>query len=124
MGLQSDPINKWNLTINGISKAVHLIITQMDVPTIILGGGGYNPIDTAKCWTKIVSIAANIRLSNDVPFHDNFDRYAPHYLLDKMITNKPENQKNKRSYIYAMQSVYAHLNSFERLFIQNLKQKC
>merc|ERR1712187_307778 len=71
----------------------------------------------------MASVAANIRLSNDVPFHDNFERYAPHYLLDKMIMNKPGSQKSKRSYVYAMQSVYAHLSNFERLFIQNLKRK-
>merc|ERR1712176_1038028 len=126
-GLSSDPFNKFALSINGICKAVSVILSALDLPTIILGGGGYNAIDTAKCWTKIVSIAANIRLSNDIPFHANFDQYAPHYLLDQMITNKPQpmtSQKSKRLYIYAMQSVYAHLNNFERLFIANLKQKC
>merc|ERR1712130_788866 len=89
--------------------------------------GGYNAIDTAKCWIKITSIAANICLSNDVPYHCNFDKFAPHYHLNKVInTNNQCNElnDNKRSYIYAIQNVYAHLNKFERLFIQNLKQNC
>ena len=121
--LSSDPFNKFNLSINGLSKAVNVILTVFDLPTVILGEGGYNAVDTAKCWTKIVSIAANICLSNDIPFHSNFDQFAPHYLLNKVSKAKNE-MVDKRSYLFAMQSVYAHLNNFERHFLTNLKRKC
>merc|ERR1712228_247227 len=123
-GLRSDPFNKFNLSINGLCKAVNVILTVFDLPTLILGGGGYNAIDTAKCWTKITSIAANICLSNDVPYHCNFNQFAPHYLLNKVVNNQCNENEDKRSYIYAIQSAYAHLNKFERLFLQNLKRKC
>ena len=135
-GLQSDPENKWNLSINGITKAVNIIITQMDKPTIILGGGGYNPYDTAKCWTKIVAQTANINISNDIPYHDNFPQFTPHYQLNKMkplltMTNNNGNNNNiildrkkqQKINIHAMQIIYGHLNNFERLFVQKILKK-
>lgn len=133
-GLQSDPFQRWNLSINGLCKAVQTVLTQIDVPTVILGGGGYNPIDTAKCWTKMVSNAAGIAIPNEIPFHCNFSRFAPQYLLHQMSNDnelrngggtgavkEEEDEKRKvtKAHIQSMQQIYGHLNNFERLFVAN-----
>jgi len=124
-GLRSDPHCRWDLSIGGLARAVQAVLTQIDAPTVILGGGGYNPIDTAKCWTKIVCNAAAIAVPDEIPFHDNFSRFAPQYLLHAMSTAEgaalpaaSKKKKASRAHVHAMQLIYAHLNNFERLFVE------
>jgi len=139
-GLGSDPVNKWSLSIQGMCRAIQLVLTHLDRPTVVLGGGGYNPIDTAKCWTKIVSQCANINVSNDIPYHTNFSRFAPHYQLGRlsamngaavatvgsdamlMMMNESARRKQQKQMMQAMQIIYGHLNYFERMFVVHLKQ--
>lgn len=120
-GLKSDPFKKWNLTINGITKAINMIITQMDKPTIILGGGGYNPYDTAKCWLSIISSISNININNDIPFHSNYSLFKPYYQLNKLSSNSSHSDiTSLKLNINAIQMIYAHLNNFERMFVQKV----
>lgn len=60
----------------------HVIASQ--VPTMFLGGGGYNLANTARLWTSIVDLLVSggnsLGLNNDIPDHDAFFlEYAPSY---------------------------------------------
>ena len=58
-GLQNDPKSKFNLTSDGYVECIKIILDTIDVPTVILGGGGYNPTETARTWLKVVSMCCN-----------------------------------------------------------------
>lgn len=86
-GLYGDPIDSadqaFNLTLDGYMACVrHVIASQ--VPTMFLGGGGYNLANTARLWTSIVDLLVSggnsLGLNNDIPDHDAFFlEYAPSY---------------------------------------------
>lgn len=81
--LYGDPIDDkspFNLTINGYCECIKLIIDKK-IPTIFLGGGGYNFANTSRLWCSIVGILTKRKLSKDIPEHDNFLKYGPEYEL-------------------------------------------
>lgn len=81
--LYGDPIDfnsPFNLTINGYCECVKLIIDKK-IPTIFLGGGGYNFANTSRLWCSIIGILVKKKLSKDIPEHENFLKYGPDYEL-------------------------------------------
>ncbi|KAK6199511.1 histone deacetylase [Scheffersomyces amazonensis] len=77
-GLSTDEHNEWNLSIKCMGSVInHLLKETKNVPTLILGGGGYNHTETAKCWTFITNqILQNEEISNKpIPEHEHLDAY-------------------------------------------------
>lgn len=79
-GLARDEHREWNLTVNDISSIVNdRVIDGWNLPTVVLGGGGYHHTDTARCWTYITAGALGKRESinwNDIPEHSLLEEYA------------------------------------------------
>jgi len=87
-GLIGDPMNSFNLTIDGYAQCVkHLI--SFSKPLILLGGGGYNPLNTARLWTALTACALNQELDNDIPDHSCFLEYRPTYELRIEAGHRP-----------------------------------
>lgn len=96
-GLQGDPIvgreDGWHLSPEGIAECVRLCAERCHSETkcklLVLGGGGYNPTETAR--TFLLSTAAACdgarpgllwnELPKDVPNHKYFPRYGPDFRL-------------------------------------------
>ncbi|RCK56099.1 Histone deacetylase 8 [Candida viswanathii] len=78
-GLATDEHKEWNMSIKGYADAISRILEKFDtIPTMILGGGGYNHTETAKCWTYItgkVLQAPDIDSWGEIPEHDKLDAY-------------------------------------------------
>lgn len=74
-GLNSDEHQEWNLTIKGFGEQIRHIL-NMRKPTLLLGGGGYEHKQVARCWTYLTSIALNHEIVFDlIPEHDHSDVY-------------------------------------------------
>ena len=56
-GLSEDPQSGLCLTNHGYWAAVRMFL-DMGLPSLILGGGGYNPFTTARAWTGVWGIIA------------------------------------------------------------------
>jgi histone deacetylase 8 len=56
-------------------------ILDFKMPTLLLGGGGYNHANTARLWTKLTAVAVNTEISNEIPEHPHWNLYGPgiHY---------------------------------------------
>ncbi len=81
--LYGDPIDcksPFNLTITGYCECIKLIIDKK-IPSIFLGGGGYNFANTSRLWCSIVGILTKKKLAKDIPEHENFLNYGPEYEL-------------------------------------------
>ena len=51
-GHRHDPQSKLNYSLDGYWQAVRLALS-LDIPSLVLGGGGYNPYITAKAWAGL-----------------------------------------------------------------------
>jgi len=56
-GLRDDPQSGLSYSITGYWQAVRLLL-QLGRPSLLLGGGGYNPFATARAWSGLWGIAA------------------------------------------------------------------
>ena len=52
-------------------------VSSLHLPLLILGGGGYNEIATAKTWIASTAAACGAELPTTVPLHDFYADYGP-----------------------------------------------
>lgn len=83
--LAADKLGTFNLTTQGHAKMVEYVKSQ-DIPTLIAGGGGYTIRNVARVWCYETAVLVDQQkdISNDIPFHDYFEYYAPTYDLHLM----------------------------------------
>ncbi|CAD5113386.1 DgyrCDS2559 [Dimorphilus gyrociliatus] len=77
-GLSRDPTAAFNLT-DGAFVHVAKKLNDLDVPIIMLGGGGYDEINAAKCWTAVTAAVCDTELPEDIPEHEYFTEYGPSF---------------------------------------------
>lgn len=58
-GLATDEHKKWNLSVPGLGEIVRKVASWKK-PTLVLGGGGYNHTDTARCWTYSTAVCSGM----------------------------------------------------------------
>jgi hypothetical protein len=74
---------------------------SFNIPMLVLGGGGYTVRNVARCWTYETSVLLNEEISNDIPYNDFFEYYAPDFKLHLTPSSTIENQ-NKPEHLYAI----------------------
>ncbi|CAN0338173.1 unnamed protein product, partial [Laminaria digitata] len=86
--LSADPLGPFNLTSGGVRSCVERVVA-LELPLLLLGGGGYCPTDTARLWTALTAAAvgpdAIAALPSAVPDHAYFPLYGPDF---RMATKK------------------------------------
>jgi histone deacetylase 1/2 len=78
--LTGDRLGCFNLTTHGHAAAVKHV-KSYGVPTLVLGGGGYTIRNVARCWANETSVLLEEPISNDIPFNDYYEYYAPDFEL-------------------------------------------
>eukprot|EP00741_Cyanophora_paradoxa_P016249 tig00000197_g15688.t1 len=80
-GLAGDPIGAgFSLTPAAYVACVRRVVSW-NLPTLVLGGGGYNAPNAARCWAQVMADLAGVELADRIPEHDFFDSYGPDFLL-------------------------------------------
>lgn len=64
--LAGDPLGGFNLSSDGHAVALRILKT-FDVPILLLGGGGYEPVHVARAWANETAIAIGADLSDRIP---------------------------------------------------------
>lgn len=77
-GLSRDPTAAFNLTDQAFVR-IAKNLKSMGLPLLVLGGGGYDEINAAKCWTAVTAALCEIEIPEDVPEHDYFTEYGPSF---------------------------------------------
>jgi acetoin utilization deacetylase AcuC-like enzyme len=101
--LSGDALGKFNLTEESYVSCVSMVMKQckeMNSKLLILGGGGYNIVNTSKLFTKLTSILVEEDISNEIPESEKyFEMYEPEFQLnikkgkDKNLNTKEELDK-------------------------------
>ncbi|KAL1524402.1 hypothetical protein AB1Y20_019297 [Prymnesium parvum] len=78
--LTGDRLGCFNLSIDGHAECVRFVLAQ-NVPTLILGGGGYTIRNVSRCWTYETAVVLGQEISDDLPFNDYYEYYGPEYKL-------------------------------------------
>ena len=107
-GLNGDPMRSFNLTPVAFEKCLKLVLSW-DLPTLILGGGGYNEANTARCWTQITASIANASLPDDIPEHNFFPLYGPDFNF-KIEKSYKKDMNTKEFLNQVIESVTANLD--------------
>jgi acetoin utilization deacetylase AcuC-like enzyme len=66
-GLIGDPHQGLQLTTYSFQRVVEFILSLGKVPTLVLGGGGYNPPCTAKHFALLTGLVLGRTLDEDIP---------------------------------------------------------
>lgn len=64
--MASDPLTHLELTTNGFTKMVEMM-KGWSIPWVALGGGGYDILNVARCWSLAFAIMAGIDLPDRLP---------------------------------------------------------
>jgi histone deacetylase 1/2 len=88
--LTGDRLGCFNLTLKGHAACVQFV-KSYNLPTLVLGGGGYTVRNVARCWTFETSVLLNQQIENQLPYNDFFEYYAPDFLLHLTPASNMEN---------------------------------
>ena len=81
--LPFDPFQSFNYSISSIQDIVLFILRTFQLPTVIVGGGGYNHANVAKCWTRLVAKLTGTEVEMDIMSEYKFiDEFSPDYSLE------------------------------------------
>nr|XP_027197933.1 histone deacetylase 8-like isoform X1 [Dermatophagoides pteronyssinus] len=103
-GLSGDRMKSFNLTSRSYLHCIEKLLS-INLPLIILGGGGYNYTNTAKLWTLITAKVLNQQLDSNIPDHNFFLYYGPDYdlsITESMLPNEndPKEYEEKLKIIF------------------------
>ncbi|XP_019899808.1 histone deacetylase 8 isoform X2 [Esox lucius] len=67
--MAGDPMCSFNMTPVGVAKCLRHVL-DWHLPTLLLGGGGYNLANTARCWTYLTGTLLGQTLASEIPDHE------------------------------------------------------
>ncbi|CAN0314482.1 unnamed protein product [Discosporangium mesarthrocarpum] len=109
--LTGDRLGCFNLTLHGHAECVRLV-KSYNVPTLVLGGGGYTIRNVARCWAYETAVLCGEDVSDDIPYNDYYEYYSPDFKLhltpfpNMDNSNSPDTlEKYKRMILTQLQSL-------------------
>lgn len=109
--LSGDRLGCFNLSVKGHADCV-AYVKSFNVPTLVLGGGGYTLRNVARCWCYETSVLVGVEVPDAMPYNDYFEYYGPEYRLHMPVSNM-ENL-NTPQYLNGMKQIlYEQLRQIE-----------
>ena len=93
--LTGDRLGCFNLTLKGHAECVKFT-KSFNVPTLVLGGGGYTIRNVSRCWAYETSVLMDTELPNEIPYNDYYEYYAPDFNLH-LTPEQRENMNTEAS---------------------------
>eukprot|EP00045_Choanoeca_perplexa_P005907 m.49585 g.49585 ORF g.49585 m.49585 type:complete len:428 (-) comp13358_c0_seq1:82-1365(-) len=88
--LGCDRLGCFNLSIAAHGACVDFV-KAFNLPTLVLGGGGYTIRNVARCWTHETGILLGEDLPDDLPYNDYFQYFKPDFKLHPNTRTAVEN---------------------------------
>ncbi|KAL1457219.1 hypothetical protein WDU94_001874 [Cyamophila willieti] len=106
--LSHDRLGQFSLTTKGHGECVKFV-RDLNVPLLVLGGGGYTLRNVARCWTYETSLLVNEDISNEIPDSLYKDFFQPDYNLHPEFVHKHDNANSKQYLELITKTVYDNL---------------
>ena len=92
--LVGDRIGAFSLTLEGHAEAVRFV-KSFNLPTLVLGGGGYTKTTVARAWTLDTATVLGVELEDSLPLGDYHAYFSPEPRLRYNHTAKYMDQNKK-----------------------------
>ncbi|ETO06932.1 hypothetical protein RFI_30461 [Reticulomyxa filosa] len=110
--LAKDRIGRFNLSSKGHGKVVEIMKSFL-VPMLVIGGGGYNIKNVARCWCYETSILADVQISPQIPYTSFSRYYGPSFDLYVEARKDMENHNTTKSLQEILQKVLENIDKIE-----------
>jgi histone deacetylase 1/2 len=84
--LSGDRLGCFNLSLKGHADCVEFV-RSFNVPTLVLGGGGYTLRNVPRCWTYETAVMLGEDIKDDLPYNDYYEYFGPDYRLHLPVSN-------------------------------------
>ncbi|CAL1280171.1 unnamed protein product [Larinioides sclopetarius] len=71
-------------------------VKELNIPLLVLGGGGYTVRNVSRCWTYETSLLVDENISSEIPYNEYFEYFAPDFTLHPNINTKQDNANSKQ----------------------------
>lgn len=110
--LAHDPIGQFNLTLKGHGECVKFV-KSFKVPTLVLGGGGYNIKSVARCWAYETALLLGQTLDDNIPSNDYWQYFDSNHKLHFPMNSGVVND-NDRPYLDTLRErVFENLRNLD-----------
>lgn len=106
--LAGDRLGCFSLSTKGHGECVKFV-KELNVPTLVVGGGGYTLRNVARCWTYETSLLVDETISNELPMTEYLEFFAPDFTLHPDIGSRQENANTKQYLELIVKHVYENL---------------
>uniref|UniRef100_A0A182QSK7 Histone deacetylase n=1 Tax=Anopheles farauti TaxID=69004 RepID=A0A182QSK7_9DIPT len=106
--LAGDRLGCFSLSTKGHGECVKFV-KDLNVPTLVVGGGGYTLRNVARCWTYETSLLIDETISNELPMNDYLEFFAPDFTLHPDIPSRQDNANSKQYLEAITRHVYDNL---------------
>ncbi|CAG0914952.1 unnamed protein product [Notodromas monacha] len=110
--LACDRLGCFNLSIDGHGECVEFV-KKFNVPTLVLGGGGYTLRNVARCWTYETSLLVDEKISNELPYEPYMEYFGPDFTLRPEVPTRANEISNANP--------KAYLDTIVKFTLDNLK---
>jgi histone deacetylase 1/2 len=86
--LSGDRLGCFNLSMRGHANCVNFI-KSFDLPTLILGGGGYTMRNVARTWAYETGILVGEGLESELPYNDYYEVRLAHFIQGRIMLTWP-----------------------------------
>uniref|UniRef100_A0A0A9XEM1 Histone deacetylase 1 n=1 Tax=Lygus hesperus TaxID=30085 RepID=A0A0A9XEM1_LYGHE len=119
--LTGDRLGVFNLTTRGHGEAVRFT-KSFGLPTLILGGGGYNIRNVSRCWAYETSLLLDTPITNSIPYNEYFHYYGPDFHLhltpsDASNMNTREDLESVKNHVLKNLSLLEHAPSVQMHYV-------
>jgi histone deacetylase 1/2 len=109
--LTGDRLGCFNLSLIGHASCVKFV-RNLNLPLLLLGGGGYTIANVARCWAYETACALNVDIPNQLPVNEYFQHYQPNFQLH--LQPREIEDRNSSHYLHKIQSkIFDHLRYLE-----------
>ncbi|CAF4886179.1 histone deacetylase 3 [Pieris napi] len=104
--LAGDRLGCFSLSTRGHGECVQFV-KNLNLPTLVVGGGGYTLRNVARCWTYETSLLIDEDISNELPYTEYLEFFAPDFQLHPEVSGTTN--ANSKQYLDAI-SKYVYDN--------------
>lgn len=101
--LGCDRLGCFNLNIKAHGACVDFV-KKLDLPLLVLGGGGYTPRNVSRLWTYETAICLDVNVDDELPARTPYREYfGPDYKLHPTLSKEGRYEnKNTKKYLESM----------------------